>query len=475
MKGKFISIKLQRTKYVVMDLATTFLAFFIFDIFRFYFMGMSELGFTLTSYLGCGTLLIEQFCIPPLLLGIYWLSGYYNQPFGKSRLEEMALTMWTAIVNTVLIYFALLINDQFPDRRLTYELVIALFLLLFALPYAGRLSLTLQSLRKFRHHDWSFNTIIIGDSRDAVAVAERLRKTQTNLGYNVLGHIHIPDEISSRGQYTGVSEAQFEKYRSSGRLDQLILAPRAGTTEEKTLEMLFKYFPTGIPIRMAPTSLSFVTSHIRIGDIFAEPFVDLTTPAISPFQRNAKRVIDVVISAVALVVLSPLLAILALLVKKSSPGPVIYRQERIGHAQKPFFIYKFRSMRTDAEASGPRLAEDDDPRVTPIGHFLRKYRLDELPQFWNVLKGDMSLVGPRPERAYYIDRIVAKTPYYTLLHQVKPGITSWGMVKYGYARTVDEMIERMRYDLIYLSSMSVAVDFKILIHTVKTVVLGKGI
>ena len=132
-------------------------------------------------------------------------------------------------------------------------------------------------------------------------------------------------------------------------------------------------------------------------------------------------------------------------------------------------------MRTDAEAAGPQLSDEDDPRITHVGKFLRKYRFDELPQFWNVLKGDMSLVGPRPERAFFIEKIVREAPYYTLVHQVKPGITSWGMVKFGYARTVAEMVERTRYDLIYLSNMSVAVDFKILLHTVKTVFTGKGI
>lgn len=166
---------------------------------------------------------------------------------------------------------------------------------------------------------------------------------------------------------------------------------------------------------------------------------------------------------------------MAIAVKCNSKGPVIYSQERIGFRQIPFNIYKFRSMRVDAEADGPRLSEEDDPRITRVGRVLRKYRLDELPQFWNVLKGDMSLVGPRPERAYFIDRIVKKAPYYTLVHQVKPGITSWGMVKFGYAKTVDEMVERTRYDLIYLSNMSVAVDFKILIHTINTVVMGKGV
>lgn len=230
-----------------------------------------------------------------------------------------------------------------------------------------------------------------------------------------------------------------------------------------------------MPIKISPDIFSFVTSAIRLKDIYGEPFVDLTTPSLTEASKNIKRFTDTVSSAVALVVLSPVLLWLAFLVKRSSPGPIIYSQERIGLKQKPFKIYKFRTMRTDAEKDGPRLSGDSDSRITPVGKFLRKYRLDELPQFWNVLKGDMSIVGPRPERAFFIEQIVKKAPYYVLVNQVRPGITSWGMVKYGYASTVDQMVERTRYDLIYMANMSLYVDMKILIYTVKTVVTGKGV
>ena len=241
------------------------------------------------------------------------------------------------------------------------------------------------------------------------------------------------------------------------------------------MQLLFKYFPTGVPIRLAPTSMAFFTSHIKLGDIISEPMIDLTSPAMNDLQRNTKRIMDVLLSGTALILLSPLYLALAIAVKSTSPGPVIYRQERVGYRQRPFNILKFRSMRVDAEANGPQLSDDTDPRITPLGRVMRKYRLDELPQFWNVFKGEMSLVGPRPERAFFIEQIVREAPYYTLIHQVKPGITSWGMVKFGYARSVPEMVERTRYDLIYLSNMSVAVDIKILLHTIKTVVMGKGV
>ena len=183
---------------------------------------------------------------------------------------------------------------------------------------------------------------------------------------------------------------------------------------------------------------------------------------------------DVLFSALALIVLSPLYLAVAIAVKLSSPGCVIYKQERIGMRQRPFNIYKFRSMREDAEAGGPALSSIDDNRVTRVGKFLRKYRLDELPQFWNVLKGDMSLVGPRPEREFFIRQIIKEAPYYNMLHQIRPGITSWGMVKYGYASTPSEMIDRAQYDLVYLMNMSILVDIKIIIYTIKTVFSGEG-
>ena len=176
-----------------------------------------------------------------------------------------------------------------------------------------------------------------------------------------------------------------------------------------------------------------------------------------------------------LVLLLPFFAVMAILIKLDSPGTVFYRQERMGYHNVPFNIYKFRTMCSDAEASGePQLTSDNDPRVTRIGRFLRKYRIDELPQFWNVLKGEMSIVGPRPERKYYVDQILQRVPSYALLHQVRPGITSMGMVKFGYAKNVDEMVERVGHDLMYLDNMSLLNDLRILIYTIKIVFTGRG-
>ncbi|RQP08854.1 sugar transferase [Parapedobacter defluvii] len=187
-----------------------------------------------------------------------------------------------------------------------------------------------------------------------------------------------------------------------------------------------------------------------------------------------KRVFDIVFSALVIVAGLPVYALLALITKITSPGPVFYRQERIGKDQKPFYIYKFRSMRVDAEQAGPQLASDDDPRITKWGKFMRKTHLDELPQFWNVLKGDMAIVGPRPERRHFIDEIKERKPEYMQLFRLKPGITSIGQVYYGYAENVNQMCERVNYDLDYLSTMSLKTDLDIILQTVKVMAQGKG-
>ena len=259
----------------------------------------------------------------------------------------------------------------------------------------------------------------------------------------------------------------------TGNVDEFVLAVESKSNKE-LLGILYSLYRYKRPIKVLADRFNML-SKIQIRTIRGIPLVDVTDNNFSPAAQNIKLFLDKVCSVVALVLLSPLFAYIAWRVKKDSPGPIFFRQERIGYLGEPFMMYKFRTMYVNAEENGPLLASEDDCRITPFGRIMRKYRLDELPQFWNVLKGDMSLVGPRPERKYFIDEIVKKAPYYYLLHNVRPGITSLGMVKYGYAENVDKMIERMEYDILYYENMSLTLDLTILIYTVKTVITGKGI
>ena len=217
-----------------------------------------------------------------------------------------------------------------------------------------------------------------------------------------------------------------------------------------------------------------LTSRINLSDIYGAPFVDVSVLSLSDAEENIKRFLDIILAFIAIIVLSPLMAYVTLRIKLTSKGSVIYKQKRVGFKRKEFTMYKFRSMVENAESETPMLSSPNDTRITKFGKWLRKYRIDELPQFWNVIKGDMSLVGPRPERKYFVDKIIERAPYYSLLHRVRPGITSWGMVNYGYARNIDEMIARLKYDIIYLENMSLLIDFKILFYTVKIVFTGRG-
>lgn len=217
-----------------------------------------------------------------------------------------------------------------------------------------------------------------------------------------------------------------------------------------------------------------LSGSVKMNNIFGVVLIDVNPEVMPVWQQAIKRFLDVILSIFAIALLLPVYLILAVGVKLSSPGPIFFLQERIGLNGRTFKIIKFRTMYVDAEEMGPQLSSANDPRITGIGRFMRKSRLDEFPQFVNVVLGDMSLVGPRPERQFYIDQIVPIEPQFLQLTRVRPGITSWGQVKYGYAENVDQMLQRMKYDLLYLKNQTLALDFKIMLYTILIVLKAKG-
>ena len=464
----------QRIKYVAGDFLMSNLAWLTYNCVRWQ-MGTVIGHEYLVSYLKSNMVLAGQLIFPLMMMVTYVFSGYYNNVCRKSRIQELLTTAASALINTLLIFFIALINDVIGVRGSDYEMIFILWILLFGFVYLVRAIITNSASNQIKSRKWTFPTLIIGSGSAAVAFANKLNSMRKSTGYDIRGFVNIPGENPVKGNPLPCYEfEELKEICESEGIWELIVVPTRDDPHQN-MKAINRLFSLGLPIMVTPERFNMMQSQVRISDIYGEPLVNISRSSMSDSGKNIKRAIDVVVSILALIALTPLYLIVSLIIKCTSPGPVFYLQERVGLHNKPFNIIKFRSMVQNAEASGkPQLSSDDDPRITPFGRFMRKYRIDELPQFWNVLKGEMSIVGPRPERKYYVDRIIQRIPAYALLHQVRPGITSMGMVKFGYAKNIDEMVERVRYDLIYLNNMSLLNDIKILIYTIKIVFTGRG-
>ena len=461
----------QAGKYILSDFISASVAWLLFNILRYEVFAIDEGADSLLDYLQYPGVLGGQVVIPLFWLVLYYFSGYYNKPFGKSRLTELFSTFITVLIGTVFVFFALLLDDIPRSIDIYYKLFFGMFGLQFFITYIPRLLITQSGMRKIKNREWAMKVLIIGAGGKAVRIAHDLYR----LGYDICGFVSEDERTpvkADRNQELGTVE-DIPVLMEKENVDEIVLAVES-KNNKALLGILYSLYRYKRPIKVLADRFNML-SKIQLRTIRGIPLVDVTDNNFSPAEQNIKLFLDKVCSVVALLLLSPLFAYIAWRVKKDSPGPVLFRQERIGYLGQPFWMYKFRTMYVNAEENGPSLSSEDDLRVTPFGRIMRKYRLDELPQFWNVLKGDMSLVGPRPERKYFIDEIVKTAPYYYLLHNVRPGITSLGMVKYGYAASVDKMVERMEYDILYYENMSLTLDLTILIYTVKTVITGKGV
>ncbi|MDE6695906.1 MAG: sugar transferase [Muribaculaceae bacterium] len=466
------SLKLERWKLVLTDWITANLAFILFNILRYFDQSHATFRLdALVNYLTQTKICLEQFFFPIVILAIYWLSGFYNRPFGKSRFGELLNTSVISAFITIILHLVLLTNDQMSDISSNLVQILMIFAIFFSLTFLGRLFIINTQIRQFKNRNWRYSAVIVGNSKKAHELAKKMNESKVVISNSIEVFFRIPGE--SDFQQDALDLDQIESFCKEHDIDQIILAPQK-MDEDQILNLVYRLFPLGKPIKLSPDTLNFMTSSIKLKDIYGYPLVDLTHSSMSECEKNIKRTFDVAVSLLLLIILSPLYLFLAIWVKIDSKGPVFYLQERIGLKERPFNIIKFRTMSTNAEKDGPQLSSDDDPRVTRSGKIMRKYRFDELPQFWNVVKGEMSIVGPRPERKFFINKIIKKAPYYTLLYQTRPGITSWGMVQYGYASDVEEMVERSKYDLIYISNMSILVDLKIMLYTVLTILEGKG-
>ena len=420
-----IAHRKQQLTYILADLLSAEVVWLVFSLFR----RLVNDG----AMFGVDTILIPVFNFyPPLIIypmvcvAIYYLSGYYLRPFRKNAAKEFITTFWSAVFISLLFFFIIIIDDEVTRYERYLVSLAVLFFLQFTISYFPRLIITRVSRKTVFYRTRTIHSI---------SEANRIQK---------------------------------------GMVEEVIIDLPKNNSERTLYTIINRLYPLNVEISILPRVYDMLTGAARIVEISGQPLVRITEHKMSDAELCIKRAMDVVLSLIVMVVLSPLYILLYVLVFASSKGKAIYRQERIGLHGIPFQILKFRTMYEDAEQKKPMLSTDNDPRITRVGAFLRKYRLDELPQMWNVLRGDMSLVGPRPERAYFIRQIEQIAPYYCLLYKIRPGLTSWGPIKVGYTDTIDKMVERLNYDITYMENMSLRLDIKILFFTIVVIIDGKG-
>ena len=462
--------------YIFCDSVAAILTWCTFFIYRKYHVDASLFSHFHEIVLNDSKFYIGLFAFPLYWLTLHAFTGYYQKIYTKSRLKEISQTILITLIGTLLFFFCFILDDivNTPSDYITYYST--LFSLQFFLTYIPRLIITTNIVNKIHNGKIGFNTLLIGSDQIALNTYKSVIKQHAASGNFIIGYVIVhpedenvlANELPCLGMLDNLPEIVKEH-----RIEELIIAIQNGKRKyiEKIIMMLNG---SETVLKIIPQTEDYLLRAVKASAVHYEPLISISPDYISPWQRYLKRLFDVVLSLIAIILLLPVYLFLVIGVKVSSKGSVFYRQERIGYKGIPFQIIKFRSMYVDSEKDGPRLSSAEDSRVTSFGRFMRRSRLDETPQFFNVLSGEMSLVGPRPERQYYIDKITKKVPYYKLLHGVKPGITSWGQVKFGYAENVDEMIERLKWDLLYIENVSLQMDIKILIYTALIILKRAG-
>ena len=408
---------------------------------------------------------------PFVCLFFHWLSGIYLQPLHLSRTSVFLATLSSSFIISIVIFFALMLDDVVITYEYYYYSLLVLFGLNLVINLVARLLIISYAKRNFKTKKWATNTAIIGFGDNAQKIARELdfSTTDTFLGFITQNGLPKYTKENLLGSFHEIGSL-IDNYK----IEKIIIA--LDNPDDFTLfSLINKLFNYNIDISFTPRLNEILTGSAKMENPKLSPLVSVTRPSMSDWQVCVKRFLDILSSVIALIICLLPIIIFSIAIKIDSRGTVFFRQERIGKFGIPFKILKFRTMHNNAESGVPQLSNAYDERITRVGHWLRKYRLDEIPQFINILRGDMSLVGPRPERAFFIKKITEIAPYYCLLYKIQPGLTSWGPIRIGYSDTLEKMIDRLNYDIIYMDNMSLFVDLKILVYTFQIIFKGTGV
>lgn len=426
-----------------------------------------------------------EFATPMVAIWLSWLLwfaffGLYRHWYAQSRLDEVLTLFRTTAVGTIALFFLILADDETrASTASAREMIVAYWALLFLFVSLGRLAIRAVQKKLLVAGLGARNTLIVGWSEKAFELSEMVRRYPA-LGYKLVGFVQ-PKRTGGRRRRKGLQSVpvlgsldQFPKLLTMHHIKEVLIGLDS-TEHDQLLEIIRMCNGREVGIKMVPDLYDIVSGQARISSIYGVPLVEVTPQIMKPWEEMAKRVMDVVVSAVILVAGLPVWLLVAFAIKLDSPGPVFYRQERVGRNGRQFMMFKFRSMKKDAEKlSGPKWAEKNDPRVTRVGRIIRRVHIDEVPQFINVLVGDMSLVGPRPERLFFVDKIERQIPLYRRRLKVRPGITGWAQIKYRYDQSIEDVKSKLKYDLFYIENMSWRLDLKILFNTLYVMLRGKG-